>query len=92
MTADAYDIVSVLVCGIFSRRSPVGLAPVLFTCRFTSVHLSLPVAACRCLPLPAAACRAHAAYETHAQLLTRLGRKMAEFPLEPQLSKMLITR
>lgn len=25
-------------------------------------------------------------------LLTRLGRKMAEFPLEPQLSKMLITR
>jgi ATP-dependent RNA helicase DHX8/PRP22 len=24
-------------------------------------------------------------------LLTRLGRKMAEFPLEPQLSKMLIT-
>ena len=26
------------------------------------------------------------------QLLTRLGRKMAEFPLEPQLSKMLITR
>lgn len=26
------------------------------------------------------------------QLLTRLGRKMAEFPLEPQLSKMLIIR